>query len=304
MSQRRVSPAIAALAVACLAVGAGCTRSRQPVASVSAPQTQLELPHGSMLSLELTWQPSQPLPSGTTPLVFMHLLDAQGNITRTFDHPFPGRWQVGSAVRDRVALYHSAIGPALSPGDYRLTVGLYDGKKERFDLEGAGGEVGKREYVIAQVKAPAVAPTAPTLTFSPEWSAPEPTGDRQSLARRWLSGDGTLEVAGVAAPARLWILLNIPKSDPGLRQVLDAGLPETTLPAVRVSANCGGGFSADVAGEGLHEVAVPIQAAGPCTVAFDTNFTVVEIATGRKLSVDLEQIGWETGNAAMPPTGP
>src|SRR6185503_518081 len=105
-------------------------------------------------------------------------------------------------------------------------------------------------------------------------------------------GDGTLEARGVPAPARVWMLLRIPKVEAPLRLLLEPG---ATMPTVRVSANCGGGYSADVAGEGFHEIAVPVPAAAPCVVSFDTNYTVVEMGTGRKLSLGLEQLGWEPG---------
>jgi len=51
-------------------------------------------------------------------------------------------------------------------------------------------------------------------------------------------------------------------------------------------------------------VAVPVSAAGPCAIAFDTNYTVVEMGTGRKLSMGLEQLGWEPGAGAVPSTVP
>jgi len=247
-----------------------------------------------MVPLELRWQATKALPDGVaTPIAFLHLLDAQGNVVRTFDHPLPARWHAGETIRDRVPLYHSAIGPALPAGDYRLTVGLYDGKEKRFAVVVEGGEELKRqEYVAAQVTVPGTAPAAPAFTFSPQWQAPEPGGDRQAVARRWLSGDGTLEARGVPAPARVWMLLRIPKVEAPLRLLLEPG---ATMPTVRVSANCGGGYSADVAGEGFHEIAVPVPAAAPCVVSFDTNYTVVEMGTGRKLSLGLEQLGWEPG---------
>jgi hypothetical protein len=289
----------------CLLLAAACGRAPEPVATLQLDNRNLELPHGRLVSLGLDWQPSKPLaglPEGVDkPLVFVHLLDAQGNVARTFDHEFPAAWSPGRAVRDRVPLYHSAIGPALPAGDYRLTVGLYDGKEKRFALQLPQGEELKRqEYVAAQVKVPATSPSAPAFTFSPEWAATEPGGDRQAVARRWLAGDGSLEARGVPAPARVSMLLRIPKIEAPLRLLLDPG---ATVATARVSANCGVGFSADVAGEGFHELAVPVQTAAPCAVVFDTNYAVVEMGTGRKLSLGLEQLGWEpTAAAAAPPT--
>jgi hypothetical protein len=297
MSHRRTRLALSCLLAAGAASLTAC-RSEEPVATVSAQQRQLRFPHGSLVPLELRWQATHPLPQAATPLVFVHLLDAQGAVVRTFDHQFPARWQPGVTTPDRIALYHSAIGPALPPGDYRLTMGLYDGKDKRFPLRIEGGEeVRRKEYVVAQVTVPEVAANAPALAFSPEWGEAEPSGDRQAVARRWLAGDGAVEVSRVTPPARLWMLLRIPVAEPPLRLLLDEG---ATMPSVKVASSCGVGFSADVAGEGFHELAVPIATADPCRVTFDTNYTVVEMGSGRKLSVGLEQMGWEAGSATGP----
>jgi hypothetical protein len=300
MRHRSVRSVVWVLVCLAAVAAAACRRAPEPVARVTVDNRRLELPHGRMVPLELRWEPKKPLGDGVTaPIVFVHLIDAQGNVARTFDHPLPVRWRVGDAIRDRVPLYHSAIGPALPAGAYRLTFGLYDGKEKRFALAVEGGEeLRRQEYVAAQVTVPEVARTAPAFTFSPQWEAPEPGGDRQAVARRWLAGDGTLEARGLPPPARLWMLLRIPKIEPPLRLLLEPGV---TLPAVRVSADCGVDFSADMGGEGFHELAVPVRAPAPCAIAFDTNYSVVEMGTGRKLSVALEQLGWEPGSAAATP---
>jgi hypothetical protein len=298
MRHRRLA-SLPLLLLPCALLAAGCRRAPEPVAKLTLPSKQFELAHGRLVPLELRWEPTKPLPSlpVAAPLVFVHLLDAQGNVARTFDHPLQGRWQPGSQIVDRVPLYHSAIGPALAPGDYRLTVGLYDGKDKRFALTVDGEMLKRQEYVVAQVKVPEVSPSAPAFTFSPEWLTPEPGGDRQAVARRWLAGDGSLEARGLAAPARVWMLLRIPEAEPPLRMLLEPG---ATLPSVKVAASCGGELSAVVSGVGFHDIAVPARVAGPCAIGFDTNYTVVEMGTGRKISLGLEQLGWEPGAGPVP----
>ena len=301
MHRKRIPAAL--LLICAFAAATGCRRAPELVAKLTLSTKQIDLPHGRMVPLELRWEPSKPLPElakgVTAPLAFVHLIDAQSNVVRTFDHPLPGRWQVGGTIVDRVALYHSAIGPALPAGDYRLTIGLYDGKKKRFALTVEGEELKRQEYVVAHVKVPDVAASGPAFAFSPEWLAVEPGGDRQAVARRWLNGDGTLEARALPAPARVWMMLRIPEAEPPLRMMLEPG---ATVPSVKVTADCGAGFSADVAGVGFHELAVPVRAPAPCTVAFDTNYVVVEMGTGRKLSLGVEQLGWEPGDGAVPPT--
>lgn len=286
-----------ALLLPCLLALAACPGGREPVARLVAVERQLDLPHGRMVPFQLRWEAARALPAGVRPVAFVHLLDAQGNVVRTFDHGLVGRWAPGERLVDRVRLYHSAIGPALPAGDYRLTVGLYDGAKKRFPLRVEGEEVRRQEYAMAQVRVPEVSSSAPAFAFSPEWQEPEPGTDRQSVARRWLTGDGSLEARGLPADARLWMLLRIPFVEPPLRMMLEPG---ATQAMVRLVADCGARFSADVTGEGFHELAVPVKSAEPCRVAFDTNYAVVEMGTGRRLSLGLDQLGWEPGPTFPP----
>ncbi|HEV8629352.1 MAG TPA: hypothetical protein VGV61_03475 [Thermoanaerobaculia bacterium] len=277
-----------------------CRGASEPVARLSLRERQLGFPHGRFLPLELRWEPSRALPAGTTaPVAFMHLIDAQGNVVRTFDHALPGKWTPGQTLVDVVPMYHSAIGPALPAGDYRLTIGLYDGKSQRFALQVEGEPIHREEYAVAQVRVPEVSAQEPAFAFSPEWQAVEAGGDRQTVARRWLSGDGALDVRGLPTPATVHMLLRIPTVEPPLRLVLEPG---ATQPIARVTADCGG-FTAEVAGEGFHELAVPIKGGEGCHIAFDTNYQVVEMGTGRRLSLDLEQLGWEPGAGAMATPG-
>jgi hypothetical protein len=284
-----------------LLVVAACSGGHEPVARLVAVERQLDLPHGRMVPFQLRWEPARALPEGVRAVAFVHLLDAQGNVVRTFDHGLAGRWAVGERLVDRVPLYHSAIGPALPAGDYRLTVGLYDGGKKRFALRVEGEELRRQEYVVAQVHVPEVSASAPAFAFSSEWQAPEPGTDRQAVARRWLSGDGTLEARGLPADGRIWMLLRIPVVEPPLRMLLEPGVSQATA---RVTSDCGARFSADVTGGGFHELAVPVKTAEPCSVAFDTNYAVVEMGASRRLSLGLDQLGWEPGAASTSPPSP
>jgi hypothetical protein len=97
------------------------------------------------------------------------------------------------------------------------------------------------------------------------------------------------------------MLLRIPAVEPPLRMMLEPGVRQAT---VRVTADCGARFSADVTGEGFHELAVPVKTPEPCSVTFDTNYAVVEMGTGRRLSLGLDQLGWEPGVPATSPPSP
>jgi 4-amino-4-deoxy-L-arabinose transferase-like glycosyltransferase len=82
---------------------------------------------GDVLPLALYWRSVQPL--GRDYVVFVHLLDAQGNRVAQRDvAPLEGsyptsQWQVGELLRDDQDL---AIPSTVPPGTYQLAVGMYD----------------------------------------------------------------------------------------------------------------------------------------------------------------------------------
>jgi hypothetical protein len=291
--------AVAAALASVLLVGWGCKGPGEPVARLAVPRVEVTLPHGSHLPFELRFEPSRALDVEVSrPLVFVHLLDEAGDVVRTFDHPLPGSWRPGEAIVDRFALYQSALAPALPAGDYRLTVGLYDGGQRRWALRTEGEEIARQEYAVARVRVPEIDPAAPRFAFSPEWNPAEPTQDRQTMARRWLSGDGSLEVQGAPVPAAVWLTFRIPANEPPLRLVLEEGASD---PAVRVDTDCSG-FAATLSGSGFHELVVPVATA-PCRIRFDSNFVALGREAGRKLTVSLELLALQAGTVAATPAG-
>lgn len=277
---------------------AACGGDREPVARVSVSSREVSLPHGALAPVELRIEPLRELGEGKKPLLFAHLLDAEGTVVRTFDHPLPGAWRVGEVLVDPVPLAQPVLGPALPRGDYRLTIGLYDGAEERWPLEGLGEEVARLEYPVTTVKVPELDTNAPRFVFSDEWLPLEATGDRQTLARRWLAGDGTLRVARLPAPARLAMQLRIPEPHEQLLLVLEPG---ATVPTVRVTTDCSG-FAATVQGAGFHALVVPIPRPR-CLLSFDSNFTLNETSAPRRLSVALEQLAWSRAAGAAAAAG-
>src|SRR6185436_11038527 len=113
-----------ALALAPALLALAC-HGAEPVARLASDTQELSLPHGRHAGLRLRWEPLQDQVPGTVPVVFLHLLDAQRNIVRTFDHDLPSPWKNGQELADPVGIYHTALGPALPPGEYELTGGLY-----------------------------------------------------------------------------------------------------------------------------------------------------------------------------------
>jgi 4-amino-4-deoxy-L-arabinose transferase-like glycosyltransferase len=86
-----------------------------------------ELPPGGIVRLDVRWQADQSI--ATRYKAFVHLLDAQGQLVGQRDsEPASGTrpttgWQPGEVVDDRYGLWLPAD---LSPGEYRIVLGLYD----------------------------------------------------------------------------------------------------------------------------------------------------------------------------------
>ncbi|HEX6865368.1 MAG TPA: hypothetical protein VF414_21245, partial [Thermoanaerobaculia bacterium] len=129
----------------------GCGEDAPPVATLEVSPKSVRLPFPELHTIHLSWQPTAPLEGFTgSPTVFVHLLDDNGKVVRTFDHTFPERWREGSTVGYDLKLYQSSLAPALNPGRYRLTIGLAGKEKERWTLDGVGEPVARREYLAAE----------------------------------------------------------------------------------------------------------------------------------------------------------
>lgn len=282
------------IALVAVSLAAGCSGGDAPVARVEVQPRQVRLPFSQAQPLQLTWTPSADL--NEQPTVFVHLLDGEGQVVRTFDHAFPQRWRQGTRVTYDVKLYQSALAPPLPAGRYRLTLGLYGKEGERWALDGFGEPVGRNEYVAAEVEVPSQSPNL-RFVFSPTWLPVEAGGDRQVLARRWMADRATIRLVHQRGPGTVWMVVHIPPADsPDYKLVLDQ---DASAPSVRVAANCGGSES-NLSGPGLHEVELavgPPALGGFCRVLLSSNFTLEPTVatagpTGRKRSVSVENVAW------------
>jgi hypothetical protein len=186
---------------AALLVGIACRGSR-PVGSLAVQPTSVNLPHAFAAPITLTWTPAVPL-GGVQgrPRVFVHVLDGGRKLLRTFDHPLPEPWSPGHARSYEVELYQSAIAEPLAAGAYEMTFGLYDDAgRNRWPLAVPGEEVGRREYRLATLVVPPAAPPSPSFQFAGGWLPVEPGSSKQIVARRCLSGEGSISVVGSPGP--------------------------------------------------------------------------------------------------------
>ena len=280
---------LSCLAPLALALAAGCGRSEPPVARLRVEPATLRLPYPELATVKLTWEPITPIP--TAPTVFVHLVDEKGDIERTFDHPYPAAFKPGTPQTYNVHLYQTALATPLPEGQHRLVVGLYAPGSDRWALETTGKELKKKEYIVGEIEVPPVDKLAPKLQFTRTWLAAEDGGDRQTLVRRWLTGNGAIRLAPVSKPGTLWLSVRIPAGDnPGEKLVLSGTHP----PSAQIANSCGGS-QINVSGPGIHLVPVAIDAvpaAGQCVIRFRTDFRLEVTGSPHQRSLALENAAW------------
>lgn len=280
-----------------LVLGSGCGDAPSPVAQVEVVGGEIELAHRRFVPVDLIWRMQEPLHGRSGQLyVFVHLLDEPGSVLRTFDYAWPGGWQSGGRAEHRVNLHQSALGPALEPGTYALTFGLYDGEGTRWPLATSGEMVDRYEYRIADVRVPAAPDSEPMFQFSPEWLASEPGRDRQVLTRRWLTGPGHFRAGGLEGAGELWLRLLLPAAGEHQELVLAEGASQQE--AV-VRSDCGE-VEIRLAGVGSHDVVMPIRSADddePCAVEITPSFYLLELESAERRAVALDGLAWSPGSS-------
>lgn len=293
---RALAPALACALAAGLAAAGGCGEGGgDPVASLTVEPARLALPYGSYAELELGWRVASDLEGASDPVrVFLHLLDAEGDLARTFDHDLPGPWRVGREWRYPARIYQSLMAPPLPPGDYSVTGGIYDAQGNRWPLETAGERVGRHEYRLATVEVPSRGIELPAIEFSEAWSPTLAGADRQVVAFRWLSGDGTIRLGDPREPGTLWLGFRVPPEEGTMRRRIVDGPAGGGGgdPRVGIAAGCGG-FEAQVSGEGHHDVTVPLTPAeGACEITLNPNY-VLDSPSEQGRSLVLEILAWK-----------
>ncbi len=295
-SKSRIKP----LSASVLALLCTLACRQPPVARLQAQPRTLTLPYPHQASLELTWLPRIPLEVTAGELmVFVHLIDREGKVQRTFDHPFPDTWTAGSEVTYRLDLHQSAIARPLPPGDYDLTLGLYAASGRRWPLDAGEPEVAGGEYALAEVEIPYPVKATPRFNFLGAWEAPQETGLRQIMATRWLSDKSAeLTIWGIDRPGEAVLSFTIPRlQEDGFRLRMMApektGSPEP-IPTVAVESDCGG-VRGRLSGYGSREIRVTVPASAAdrrCRVSFVPSSYFIDSEGSRRFSALLESAIW------------
>jgi len=278
-----------------LVLGA-CGEAAEPVATVTFEPNPMVLPYPGYLAAHLQWEVTAPLgPSESNPLVFVHILDEEGNVVRTFDHPLPFDWQPGTSHDYEVILYQSALAPPLDNGEYRLSLGLYDPSGQRWALCCLGDEIDDFEYQAATVSVNGKADEVPMFYFSPSWLPLEAGTDVQVLGRRWLTDEGSIRIAEIPSQGSVWMRLRLPNPATEVEEL--ALMEGEAEPLVRVGGTC----SAEefpVGGRGFHEIKVPVdvneegEIPTECEILLQPNFYILEVDTLDRRSLALEILSW------------
>lgn len=273
---------LALLLVAATACG------RPQVGGLEVAPARVVLPASGYAELTVTLDAEAALEEAVEPVLFLHLLDADGKLVRTFDLALPEPWVAGKKQRFVRPIYQSALAAPLPAGDYRLTAGLYSPRSgQRFELRSAGPRRGRAEVEVATVTVPATAP-APSLELGAGWEATEPGSDRQVLARRRLAGEGELVVGAAAGEGVLLVELVIPSPEPGRSQLELA--PGASEPQLRLEMGCNE-RSSMLTGSGSHRLELPIPPAG-CTLRFSPEYAIVDANGVGRTALLLEVLAW------------
>jgi hypothetical protein len=249
---------LAALLQAAVALaGCGGRGNSEPAGRVSTPSATLKLLYPQSVPIPVTWEPARPLDRRHGRVVaFVHLVrtsERRNEVFRTFDHALPKAWIPGESQTDEIDLYQSALAEPLAPGQYVLSIGLYDESwGYRWPLA-TGPEIAKREYRLADVEVGGADPTAPKFEFSGGWQPVEALHNKQVVSRRPFMGESHVSFES-QAPGSMRMLVSLPQT----------GGPDS----VRVSPSCAPEAGQTVAAGTSRWVFVDISP-GPCRIDFE-----------------------------------
>jgi hypothetical protein len=265
------------------AVLAAC-RKETSVATLGIEPRALSLPPGSDVGLRFDWRPVAALDKlHGRPTVFVHLLDRDGALQRTFDHSLPSPWKVGDRQAYEIDLYQSLVADELPSGTYSLHVGLYDDSwGYRWPLQTGGKHMGMHDYLVGTVEVPAArASGTPPVRFEGDWLPVERGTDQQVIARRYLQTEGSLRLDGPAGPGILRAKLLVPPQATGVRVTSDCvpGPPQTLAPGLAWTG-----------------ISVNLAAGSSCAIRFSPTSARLPAAAGvrRPRTVSVEVLAWRS----------
>jgi hypothetical protein len=206
------------LALAALAsVACGSPSDEAPVASVAVTLSPAQAAAGSPIQVHYRFQPAQGARPQGEHVVFVHWVNAAGELLWTDDHvpPVPlQQWRPGTPVEYDRTMFVPRISAA---GPVQLLVGVYaPATGARLPLSGEA--VGQRAYPAATLEM-RPDPSAVFVAFGDGWHNPE-VGQTLGREWRWSKESGRVAFRNPQRAAELWLELDQPvKALPAPQQV-------------------------------------------------------------------------------------
>lgn len=271
--------------IAALAVVSCVPRLAPPVAELRVDVDEVPLAYASSARIPVEWQSLRPFdpPSGS-PSLFVHLLDSNGHLLRTFDSPLPEDW---AEADDPIEIWQSALAEPLPAGSYRLTSGIHDAATgRRWRLKTSASEIDGGEYEIAVIEIGSTDRKTPDLVFGGDWLTPD-EGQRHNPGRRWLGTSGSIQLSGTAGWSEVVLTVSMTALPVDLhRPVFEDG---AATPRLVIRDGCDGGSETTIEGYGVYAVALRLDGREDrCAISLEPNYFMLDHQDFTRRSVGLE----------------
>lgn len=202
MIRRSTAFALSTLFLATLAAACGGPPDEEPVvATATVTLSHTRVPIGSPLTLNYRFQVADGATFDDDYVVFLHVLDPDGERLWTDDHMPPrptSTWKPGEVVE-----YSRTVFVPTYPyiGEGVLRIGLYKGSR-RLALEGA--EVTRREYEVGRMQ---ILPQSENIfrIYKEGWHSTEVAADNPATEWQWTQTRATLSFRNPRSDVRFYL---------------------------------------------------------------------------------------------------
>ena len=235
LPSRRFVQWLGCAAVLTSAAGCGLADTASPVATPAVGLNRARVPLGGPLELSYRFTVAQDAgPLDGDYVVFVHFLDADGELMFTDDHRPPqptADWRPGQEISyDRRMIV--PVYPYI--GEVTVALGLYSPTAgDRLPL--AGEHVGQRAYAVATLE---MAPQSESgfLMYEDGWHAAESVPEAPDREWRWTTGEATISFRNPRADSTLYLEID---GRPELfeePQVLTLSVGDTVIETIELGA--------------------------------------------------------------------
>ena len=285
-SSLRTAVLISGLAAMAGAASCGLADTASPVATPSVGLNRDRVPLGGPLDLTYRFTVAQDAaPLDSDYVVFVHFLDADGELMFTDDHDPPqatSSWQPGQEIGyDRRMIV--PVYPYI--GEVTVAVGLYSPTAgDRVPM--AGEHLGQRAYAVATLQ---MAPQSESgfLMYEDGWHAAESVPEAPDREWRWTTGQSTISFRNPRSDSTLYLEVDGRPELFEVPQVLTLSAGDTVIDTIGL----------DAIEPSFHVVPIPAASFGDAdsvtlTLTVDPPFVPSEVtdganSDGRELGMQL-----------------